>query len=328
MVQTSCKDEIHTRNENVLVVSDEVLDDLLRAVDDIDVSPVHPGVVGLQSRVEKVVAGSTNGLATGTLGGKGVPVLDVHVDDCSKVLLDNRRAAECDLLLRLLLDALQLRREHGKGVIGAVANQEGQIDKLVRVGQFGDEVEVLGEVGGRVSQRSQDEHLLAVGNGLGGRLDGIQIVGGDRAGIDFVRLVVVEDDGCLEMSVPLDHLIDRHLHRRLGGAIAVEAIICTAAVSISSFHQSCKSFRQLENMWNRTTYFCISAADLLIPRHSRIIRPVTATEMRNRGRVRRTTTALHGGNLAFADFHVTPPLGSSIFAGVSGSMLQMEGRCR
>lgn len=49
-----------------------------------------------------------------------------------------------------------------------------------------------------------------------------------------------------------------------------------------------------------------------MPRHSRIIRPVTATDTRKRGRVSKTTTARHGGNLARADFHVTPPLGSSI----------------
>lgn len=64
------------------------------------------------------------------------------------------------------------------------------------------------------------------------------------------------------------------------------------------------------------TYFCISAADLLIPRHSRMIRPVTAMVMRKRVRVSRTTSALHGGNLALADFHVTPtpPLGRSMAA--------------
>jgi hypothetical protein len=37
-----------------------------------------------------------------------------------------------------------------------------------------------------------------------------------------------------------------------------------------------------------------------------------ATAMRNRGRVSQTVMAFHGGNLARADFHVTPPFGSSI----------------
>lgn len=43
-------------------------------------------------------------------------------------------------------------------------------------------------------------------------------------------------------------------------------------------------------------------------------RPVMTSETRKRVRVRRTTSALHGGNLALADFHVIPPFGRSIVA--------------
>jgi hypothetical protein len=62
-------------------------------------------------------------------------------------------------------------------------------------------------------------------------------------------------------------------------------------------------------------YFCIPDADLLTPRHSRITRPVTAIETKNRVRVRRTRTALHGGRPALADFQLTPPFGSNMFRG-------------
>lgn len=62
------------------------------------------------------------------------------------------------------------------------------------------------------------------------------------------------------------------------------------------------------------THFCIPDADLLIPRHNKIKMPVRAKDIKNRGRVRRTTTALQGGSRALVDFHVTPPLGRSIFA--------------
>lgn len=62
-------------------------------------------------------------------------------------------------------------------------------------------------------------------------------------------------------------------------------------------------------------YFCIPDADLLMPRHSRITRPVTATETKNRVRVRRMRTALNGGRPALADFQLTPPLGSNMFRG-------------
>jgi len=61
-----------------------------------------------------------------------------------------------------------------------------------------------------------------------------------------------------------------------------------------------------------SAYFCISDADLLTPRQSRRIRPVTAIEIKNRVRVRRTRTALHGGNCDLADFQLTPPFGNNI----------------
>jgi hypothetical protein len=40
--------------------------------------------------------------------------------------------------------------------------------------------------------------------------------------------------------------------------------------------------------------------------------PTSATDSRNRVRVRITQMALAGGSFAFADFHVTPLLGSNI----------------
>lgn len=64
---------------------------------------------------------------------------------------------------------------------------------------------------------------------------------------------------------------------------------------------------------SRGTHLCIPDADLLIPRHNKMIKPVMASEARNRVRVTRTSRARQGGSLALADFHVTPPLGSNIF---------------
>jgi hypothetical protein len=43
-----------------------------------------------------------------------------------------------------------------------------------------------------------------------------------------------------------------------------------------------------------------------------MIMPSSATDIKNRVRVRTTHIALAGGSLALADFHVTPPLGSNI----------------
>jgi hypothetical protein len=58
----------------------------------------------------------------------------------------------------------------------------------------------------------------------------------------------------------------------------------------------------------------ICCVDTLIPRHSKIIRPVNATATRNLVRVRNIIIAFQGGNLDLADFQVTPPLGRSILS--------------
>jgi hypothetical protein len=60
------------------------------------------------------------------------------------------------------------------------------------------------------------------------------------------------------------------------------------------------------------SHLCISDADVLNPLQSSSTRPTSATDTRKRVRVRTTHIALKGGSLAFADFHVTPPLGRSI----------------
>jgi hypothetical protein len=57
---------------------------------------------------------------------------------------------------------------------------------------------------------------------------------------------------------------------------------------------------------------CISDADVLTPLHSNKTTPASATHSKNRVRVRKTHIALVGGSCAFADFHVTPPLGRSM----------------
>src|SRR5271156_6113063 len=61
------------------------------------------------------------------------------------------------------------------------------------------------------------------------------------------------------------------------------------------------------------SYFDISRVETLIPLHNSIMRPAKATATRNLVRVIKTRIALHGGIRALADFHVTPPLGRSIF---------------
>lgn len=62
----------------------------------------------------------------------------------------------------------------------------------------------------------------------------------------------------------------------------------------------------------KTSHLCISDADVLTPLHSNKTIPASATHSKNRVRVRKTHIALVGGSCAFADFHVTPPLGRSM----------------
>lgn len=212
----------------------KVLQDALGAVGDVHVTPVDPGVIRLESRVEQEVTGTTNSLATGTLGRKGVSLFHTHLSIGTKVLSDDRGAAEADFFIGVVLDAIELGSQVGQGVILAVSDEEGQIDQVVGVGQRVQELEILGEVRGGIAERGQDEDALAVEEGLGGRLDGVEIDFEDGGAVDFVGLVVVEKDGGLGVCIPLDHLVEGHFHWRFGGAVAVETEAIAAMISIEN----------------------------------------------------------------------------------------------
>lgn len=212
----------HTRHKNILIVGNKVLQNALGAIENVHVAPVDPGVIGLEGRVEQVVASTSDGLAPGTLSCKGVSLLHGHLGLGTKVLLDNRRAAEADFFIDVVLDAIQLGSEIGQSVILGITDEEGQVDQLVGVGQLVQEVEILLEVVRGVAQRGQDEDALTVVEGLGSGLDGVEIDVGDGGAVDFVGLVVVEEDGGLGVCVPLNHLVEGHFHRGFGGTVAVE----------------------------------------------------------------------------------------------------------
>lgn len=200
----------------------EVLKDTLGAVRDVNIAPVDPGVIGLESRVEEVVTGTTNSLTTRTLGLEQVSLLDAHLHIGTEVLADNGCAAEGDLVIGVVLNAIQFRCKGSQSIIFAVADEEGQIDQLVGVGQLVEEVEILLEVGGGVAEGGQDEDTFTVVNGLDGRFDRVQVDLSDGGAVDFVGFVVVEEDRGLGMGVPLNHLVEGHLHGGFRGAIAVE----------------------------------------------------------------------------------------------------------
>lgn len=230
-------------------------------------------------------------------------LFNTHLGISAEVLADNGRAAERNLFIGVVLNAVQFRSESSKSIILAVADEESQIDELVGVGQLVEKIEVLLEVGGSVTERSQNEDTFTVVDGLDRGFDGVQIDLTDGGAVDFVGFVVVEEDRGLGMGVPLNHLVEGHLHGGFRGAIAVET--------------RCKMICEYLGPYTGkdiggSSYFCISDADLLTPRHNRMIRPVTANETRKRVRVRRTRTARHGGRRDLADFQLTPPLGKSM----------------
>lgn len=175
---------IHTGNKNVLIVGNEVLEDLLGAVNDIHVSPVDPGVLRLQGSREEVVAGATHGLAARTLGSERVTLLNILAQLEVEVLLDDHGAVEGNLV-GTLLDAVKLGSEDSKSVIGRVADEEGEIDQVVGVGKLGNKLKVLGEIPGGILERGEDQDALLVGDSLGGGLDGVKVDVGDGGRVDF-----------------------------------------------------------------------------------------------------------------------------------------------
>jgi len=194
-------------------VGHEILQDALGAIHDIDITPVDPRVVGLERRIEQVVTGTTDSLAARTLSSEPVPLLHAHLEISAKVLADDCGAAEANFLIGVVLDAIQLGCKIGQSIILTVADEECQIDQLVRVGQLVKEVEIFLEVGGGVAERGEDEDTLAIGHGLDGGLDRVEVDFGDRGAVHFVGFVVVKEDGGLGVGIPLNHLVKGHLHR-------------------------------------------------------------------------------------------------------------------
>lgn len=210
-----------TRDENVAIMSDKVLDDFRRAVLDIDIAPVDPAVFRLHGSTEEVISGLAHGLSTRTLGSETVSVLDVLAQMDAEIFLHNGDTVEGDRVCAGL-DALELFGQNGKSIIGAVADEESEVDEVVRVCQLRDQVEIIVDVGSGIAQRSEKENALLVVNGLSCALDGIEIDAVDGGVVDLDGGVVVEDDGCLQAPRPQHLLVRCHLHWRFGGTETVE----------------------------------------------------------------------------------------------------------
>jgi hypothetical protein len=69
-----------------------------------------------------------------------VSLLDVLAELDAKVLLHDHGRTKSDVGVRLY--AFELHRQGSQSVVGRVANEEGQINQLVRVGELYQQIEV------------------------------------------------------------------------------------------------------------------------------------------------------------------------------------------
>lgn len=137
-------------------------------------------------------------------------------------------------VVRSRLYAVQFRREDGQGVINRVADEEAQIDEFVRVGEFGEEIEVLGDVRGGISERGEDEDALPVAEGAVGGDDRIEVDGLNTRGIDMIGLMVIKENGSLQVLIPRDIFVSAHVDGRFRRPKAVETVSLSAQVAHGS----------------------------------------------------------------------------------------------
>ena len=111
----------------------------------------------------------------------------------------------------------------------------------------------------------------------------------------------------LHMGVPLRLLVRRHIHGSFRGTPTIKP-----EESIASVNNSLLRCLMRVCVSSEIAHLCISPADVLMPRHNSKMMPASAVNRRKRVRKRKCRMALEGGNRAFVDFQVTPPLGSSM----------------
>lgn len=195
-------------------MSDQIFQDLLRAIDNVDIAPEDPRVFWLQRRIQEIVPGSSHCFSPRALRRKSMSGLDVHVQRSAEIFLDDCHAVEWNLVGPLLY-SVELGRENGQGVIGGVADEESKIDEIVRVGELGQEIKILDQIGGSVSQRRQDKDSFSIADRSRRGDDGIEVDPLNGARVDFVRFMVIEQHWCLQVLIPRHHFVLGHLIRGL-----------------------------------------------------------------------------------------------------------------
>ncbi len=190
----------------------EILQNALGAIHNIHISPIDPRMLRLERRIKQVIPRPADRLPSRALRREAMSVLHLLTGDLPKVLLHDEGAVERDMICPHL-DAVQLARQDGERIVGGVADEEGEVDQFVGVGELGQEVEVFVDVRSRVSQRGEDEDPFPVFPSFGGRLDRVEVYVIDGGRVDLDGSVVVEEDGRLEMCAPVGLLVEGHLQR-------------------------------------------------------------------------------------------------------------------
>lgn len=90
---------------------------------------------------------------------------------------------------------------------------------------------MLGEVWCCISERCQDQDTFLVTDGSWGGFNVVEVNMRDCTRIDFVSFVVIEEDWCLKVLIPRDHLIYAHLRWRFRRP---KTIITVTEISISA----------------------------------------------------------------------------------------------
>lgn len=105
-----CSEE-PTRNNDVTIVSDQVLENLVRAVLNVHIAPVNPAVLGLQSSTQQEVPGLAHSLSARTLCLETMSFLDAHSNRLliREILLDDHDTVERHFVVAAL-DSLEFHR--------------------------------------------------------------------------------------------------------------------------------------------------------------------------------------------------------------------------
>ena len=119
----------------------QVFDDGDGILHDIDIPPIDPFVLRLQRRIKQIVPRSADSFASRTLCFEAMSVFDTLGEVVAEVLFDDHGTAVAGGVAGGL-KLLEMVLENVESVIFAISDQEGEVDGLVRVGQFLEELEI------------------------------------------------------------------------------------------------------------------------------------------------------------------------------------------